>query len=316
MSDVWRRVSELADVGRPVVIVSVTATHGSASARVGSRLIIDDNGDCLEGWIGGGCIESLVRQESLAVLRERGAKTVEVDLNADELGYGMPCGGALSLYFDPVFPRPRLFLSGSEPPELETLASLLGYRVRRGEPEHLNPDDVLLEFSGEMAAINVDARLRALAILTNIIGSGRYGEEREGGYLHDLTVLPTVTLLPLGPGRITEHLIELAEFLGWTITSQPAETSGPLYAAISGQYKDDHLTLLSILSPRLDYAALVASRTRARLTLNYLREQGVSDTLMARIHSPAGAFKGAKNPQDIALGIVVEIIQHATSAAA
>ncbi|HUJ76126.1 MAG TPA: XdhC family protein, partial [bacterium] len=51
--------------GEPFAVATVIRVHGSASARPGSKALIDARGRNVFGWVGGGCAESLVRDESL-----------------------------------------------------------------------------------------------------------------------------------------------------------------------------------------------------------------------------------------------------------
>ncbi len=55
---------------RPFAIATVVRVRGSASARPGSKALVDEHGRNVFGWVGGGCAESLVREEALAALED------------------------------------------------------------------------------------------------------------------------------------------------------------------------------------------------------------------------------------------------------
>lgn len=62
------------------------------------------------------------------------------------------------------------------------------------------------------------------------------------------------------------------------------------------------------LASQADYIALIASRKRARLVLDYLRDEGFSESELARVMAPAGIDLGARTPEEIALCVISEIV--------
>src|SRR5207248_6572576 len=57
------------------------------------------------------------------------------------------------------------------------------------------------------------------------------------------------------------------------------------------------------------YVGLVASVKRGNAVVGFLRDDGVAEDQLARIHTPAGLDIGAKTPQEIALAILAEVVQ-------
>ena len=88
-------------------------------------------------------------------------------------------------------------------------------------------------------------------------------------------------------------------------------TPGPDdYVVVATQHKDDHQSMLRALASPSPYIALIASRKRSGLVLDYLREEGVEEAKMQRVHAPAGLDLGAKTPEEIALSVLSEIVMH------
>ena len=135
--DFNRRVGELLDTRQPFVVATVICVRGSASARPGSKALIDAQGRNVYGWVGGGCAESLVREESLKALAEGRPRIVDVDLDDEVLGVGMPCGGHMDVYLEPQFPpRPLTIVGhGKLASHLAALGGLLGYAVSVHGPQ-------------------------------------------------------------------------------------------------------------------------------------------------------------------------------------
>jgi xanthine dehydrogenase accessory factor len=94
------------------VLATVVETAGSASAKPGAKALIARDGAVLAGWVGGGCAEATVRQAALDCLREDQPRVVDLDLDDEVLGVGMPCGGSMRVYVEPVLPQPTLWVLG------------------------------------------------------------------------------------------------------------------------------------------------------------------------------------------------------------
>jgi xanthine dehydrogenase accessory factor len=110
--DLLNLMVALRDRREAYALATVVETGGSTSARPGAKALIARDGAILSGWVGGGCAESAVRDAALACLREDRPTVVDLDLNDEVLGTGMPCGGSMRVYVEPVLPRPRLWLLG------------------------------------------------------------------------------------------------------------------------------------------------------------------------------------------------------------
>src|SRR5215472_9667014 len=108
--DVYAKAAEFAHSGKPFAVATVVRVEGSSSARPGSKAIIDDQGKLVLGWIGGGCAESAVRSEALRSLKQQAPLLVTLDLTEEILGVGMPCGGKMDVFIEPVLPKPELLI--------------------------------------------------------------------------------------------------------------------------------------------------------------------------------------------------------------
>ena len=113
MSDsLYSRAAELAAQRKPFAIATVVHVEGSSSARRGSKALIDSQGNTLTGWVGGGCAESAVRGEALRCIRSGKPELITLDMQDEILGVGMPCGGMMDVYIEPVLPQPELVIAG------------------------------------------------------------------------------------------------------------------------------------------------------------------------------------------------------------
>jgi xanthine dehydrogenase accessory factor len=136
VSDFYHKAAELASQGKSFAIATVVRVEGSSSARRGSKAIIDPMGKLLLGWVGGGCAESAVRSEALKSIETEKPRMITVDMSEEHLGVGMPCGGTMDIFIEPVLPRPELLIVGHGriAETLAALGHLMGFAVTVNDP--------------------------------------------------------------------------------------------------------------------------------------------------------------------------------------
>jgi xanthine dehydrogenase accessory factor len=244
-AELYSKAAELAANRDSFAIATVVRVEGSSSARRGSKALIDTLGRLLIGWIGGGCAESAVRSEALKCIETGVPRMITVDMSDEQLGVGMPCGGTMDIFIEPVLPRPELLIVGHGriAEALATLGHMIGFTVTVNDP----------------AA--------------------------------DRTSFPQAEKIVTEDFDLTETLI-----------------GSKTYVVIATQHKRDHLWLQKALEGSAAYVALIASRHRAALVLDYLRAAGTPEEKIATVYAPAGLYLGAATPEEIALSIVSQMV--------
>jgi xanthine dehydrogenase accessory factor len=149
-------------------------------------------------------------------------------------------------------------------------------------------------------------------------------------YVYVEPFLPKPHLLIVGHGKIAESLAQFAHILNFRVTvddlAAPSEKfkncqiitddgdfsklaiTPQTFVIIATQHKSDHLSIKSALEKGARYIALIASRKRASLVLEYLQGYGFSEEQLSVIRSPAGLDLQAVTPEEIALSIISEIV--------
>ena len=110
--ELYAKASEMAARREPFAVATVVRVEGSSSAKRGSKAIIDSHGRIILGWVGGGCAESAVRSEALKCIQSEKPALITLDMQDEVLGVGMPCGGMMDVYIEPVTPAPELVIAG------------------------------------------------------------------------------------------------------------------------------------------------------------------------------------------------------------
>lgn len=148
---------------------------------------------------------------------------------------------------------------------------------------------------------------------------------------------PLATLLVIGCGHVGQAVAELAHWLGYrvVVSDDRAELANPQHIPEADEYlpgpvpdilpqvgvhANTYITVLTRnvmldreLLPLLaetpaPYIGVIGSRRRWEETKKLLREDGMSDAALARIHSPIGLELHAETPREIAVSILAEVI--------
>lgn len=135
-SDLYTKAGELAARRQTFAVATVVRVEGSSSAKRGAKAIIDDQGRIVTGWVGGGCAESAVRSEALKCIQSEQPALITLDMQDEVLGVGMPCGGMMDVYIEPVTPAPELVIAGHGriAEVLASLAHLMNFAVTVHDP--------------------------------------------------------------------------------------------------------------------------------------------------------------------------------------
>lgn len=244
-SELYNKAAELASRGEPFAIATVVRVEGSSSAQRGSKAIIDPLGKLLLGWVGGGCAESAVRSEALKCIETEKPRMITVDMSDEQLGVGMPCGGTMDIFIEPVLPKPELLIVGHGriAETLATLGDLMGFTVTVNDPSA------------------------------------------------DRTSFPRAE-------KIVNEDFDLTE----------TPIGSKTFVVIATQHKRDHLWLQKALEGNAAYVALIASRHRAALVLEFLRAAGLPEEKISTVRAPAGLHLGAATPEEIALSVISQMV--------
>lgn len=110
--DLFQKIALLEQEEIPYAIASVFQVHGSSSGKVGDKAVFDSNGKRIIGYIGGGCIENRVAALAKESIKKGNPKTIEIDLDSDEIGMGIPCGGYMSVIVEPQLVNKTIYIRG------------------------------------------------------------------------------------------------------------------------------------------------------------------------------------------------------------
>ena len=135
--------------------------------------------------------------------------------------------------------------------------------------------------------------------------------------------LPKPQLVLVGQGPVVQSLAALGAVAGFAVstlsedaqTTQLAELRLDRRASVvvATHADTDQDALLRVLETDAGYVSLVASRRRASMIVERVKQRGTSSDRFGRLKAPAGLDIGAVTPEEIAVSILAEIIQHRRS---
>lgn len=108
------RLGECLQAGVPCGLATVTGISGSIPTEVGSKILVNAQGQILAGTVGGGALEAVVIHRLVRAIADRAPQVVTHHLTDDEAStLGMTCGGSITLFLEPYVGHPRLVLVGA-----------------------------------------------------------------------------------------------------------------------------------------------------------------------------------------------------------
>jgi xanthine dehydrogenase accessory factor len=318
--------------GKKVAIATVVQAYGSAPRRPGAKMAIAEDGEFV-GSVSGGCVENDVVEHARQVLDEDHPRLVPYGIS-DEMAFnvGLACGGQIEVFIQPfgrAFPTEKpvafAYVVDGEGQGNGLLAWEFGkHRGSLGQGDAFD----------DRVASDAIARLR----------SGQAGELRyddaPGGplrvFVDTYPAQPTIVIFGgVHIGVALAHLAKAAGGFRVIVVDARGAWANPTRFAdadeIHVMHADDYLhqhplgsnAFVAVLShdPKLDDPALfgalksdarfvgaIGSSKTQRERRERLKAAGLTQQQVERIHGPIGLDIGAQSPEEIAVGILAQII--------
>jgi xanthine dehydrogenase accessory factor len=348
MPELFEHIDQLRRFAGRVAVATLVNTRGTTPRKEGAKMLVGEGGRILGSVTIGGCVDAQVIEEAEGVLGENAPKLLELNLGDEEAWeIGLTCGGTIEVFVEPVR------LARTDAPPLTYYEALRAHAEQGGWGALITRLDapnngaklLLLDngrTEGTLGDPFLDRRFAAEAreCLSRGVSKTLF---LEGVRCFVETFGPPSTLLVVGAGHVAMPLVSLAKIVGFrTIVVDgrprfatrerfpdvdrlevgiPSEIvkSIPLtpvaaLVLVAHDYKYDLPVLRHALASKVGYIGMLGSTRRGNAILNLLREEGVSEDLLARIRVPIGLDLGAQTAPEIALAILAEILMERGSA--
>ena len=308
---------------RDAVLVTIIADSGSAPRGAGSQMLVGQEGRIL-GSIGGGAVELQAEKMALKLIEQKISCSHLFQLHEKaEENIGMVCGGDVKVLFQ--------FIPGTSVYWTKMAQTILE-RVSNRKAGWL-----ILKIDGSAPAL-VDGNG------TEILGEEVPGSMTRNGWIpfqgKDYFCLP----LPIGErailfgcGHCGQALASVLNTVGFRVTvfDERAEYANRAYfptaeRIIVGDYtkladylsftEDDYVVVMTsghaydmevqdqVLRGDFAYVGVIGSRKKTLSVNQKLRDRGVPEEAIARVHTPVGMSIKAVTPEEIAISIAGEMI--------
>jgi xanthine dehydrogenase accessory factor len=326
--DIFETAARWQAEGKGVALASVVATWGSSPRPIGSYLVADESGN-FQGSVSGGCVEGAVIGEARAAIKDRKPRLLSFGItNEQAWEVGLACGGKVEIFVSA--------LDGRQP----SVASVLD-AARDKQPIALVTDlasgaQAMVSESGANGALTLSEPVCAAAVTA--LAAERSATVEDGGRRFFINVLsPPRRLAVVGAVHIAQQLVPMAAMAGYDVTVIDPRSSFASDARFPGvklvsewpdaalaDFAPDRRSAVVTLThdPKLDDPALAAalrsncffigalgSRKTHASRLARLKEQGFSETELARINGPVGLAIGAVSPAEIAISILAQMTE-------
>ncbi|HEY5890993.1 MAG TPA: XdhC family protein [Acidimicrobiia bacterium] len=143
-------------------------------------------------------------------------------------------------------------------------------------------------------------------------------------------MLPSPYLVIIGRSPAVHALTAMAAALDWRVTvvddggtkedhpfaatvltrlvmPPDIETSTPIVVMTQGHY--DEPALEAAIATKSEFIGLVASGKRAATVIGYLRDRGINESQLDRVHAPAGLDLGPLKHREIGIAVLADLLQ-------
>jgi xanthine dehydrogenase accessory factor len=291
--------------GQRVATATLVRTERSAPREPGAALAVSERGDVV-GSLTGGCVEPALYEEARAVLAG-GPPTLREYGIEDEQAFeaGLPCGGTVHVFVAQVDPD---------------LIGRLAAAVR----------------SEEQVALALTVSGREIGAHRVLAADGRAEPSLEGDVFF-LPLLPRPRMYVFGSVDHAAAVARVGRFLGYHVTVCDARAKfltedrfpdadelviawpdeflrgaavdeRTAICVLTHDHKFDVPVLEAALESPAGYIGAMGAKRTNEERFRRLREAGVSETALERIHAPIGLAIGARTPQEVAVAVAAELI--------
>lgn len=348
MREVLAELLEAQARGETCALATVVRTWRSAPRPAGASMIVTESGEAI-GSVSGGCVEGALYDLGGEVIADGVPRYETYGVSDDDaFTVGLMCGGILEVFIDRVDQQSWPELTGiaasvdrGEPVAVAQVVTSPDGSAAAGR-------HIVVRQSGVEGSLGIDrlddaVRSDALGLLeSGTTGFLRYGPDGErlgdGVEVFVTSLAPAPRMIIFGAIDFSAALCRVGKVLGFHVTICDARevfATAKRFPEADDVVVDwphrwlasqqvDSRTVICVLThdPKFDVPALqvalrspagyvgaMGSRRTHEDRLVRLRDVGMTEEEIVRLHSPIGLDLGARTPEETAISIAAEIVQ-------
>ena len=346
MRDIIPHLMRWRERGEQAALATVIKTWGSSPRPAGAKMAVNEHGE-FAGSVSGGCVEAAVIEAAAQTIATGMPKLLRFGVSDEQAwSVGLTCGGSIEVLVEHLPAREQgvmaEWLRGLEQRETLVVATLL-----RGDAQNVGRHMLLRAdgaWRGEMPQPGVSAFVRERAPAFSLREQADLVSLDEWEIFIE-SIFPAPKLVIVGAVHIAIPLVTLAKTLDYQVflidprgafatderfphvdrlvRQWPDEAlqeigidAGTCLVILTHDAKLDDPALKFALQHRPAYIGILGSKRTHEKRIARLKEAGISQEQLARVHAPIGLDISASTPAEIALSIMGEIVARRRQAAA
>ncbi len=282
--------------GLGCALVTLVHVDGSSPRPLGSQMAVNTRGEAV-GNLTGGCAEAAIIAEAQARLAAGSNRLLRYGKGSPYIDIRLPCGSGIDVFFDVTL-------------GVDEVRRVVDANAAR-EPAWIAFDlTTLRATTGTGAAPPRADYLRHCPPVTRILAVGK------GPLLPLIARLANIAEFEVSVMSPEPETLEMARphaREARALSTPDAFDCGSLdrwtaFLSLFHEHEWEPPVLAQALASRCFYIGALGSRRTAAARRESLREAGLDDAAIARIHGPVGLAIGARSPPEIALAILGEIV--------
>jgi xanthine dehydrogenase accessory factor len=312
--------------GKTGMLATVVRRTGSAPRDVGAKMFVGEDGKSF-GTVGGGRLESEAYNEALRIMGHGWAKTFEINMDGRNVAdKDMLCGGNVQVFLEPVAAR--------HSDVYRQIVECMKKGKRGVVVTKVGPDFFAKSLVSDIDVIGdqVDGAIiqRCRSLL----------HEKRPVLFQGVLLDPLKMIHPLyvfGAGHVAQFVSQIARIADFDVTvidDRPEfaneerfpeanalvvdgfpeavrrlDFTGQEYVVIlTRNHESDAQVLEEVVKRPFKYAGMIGSKRKVNVIFEHLKEKGVNETVITRVHAPIGIPINGETPQEIGISIVAQLV--------
>ena len=342
MKNVYLEASSLAERDEKFVLATVVNTSGSTPQKPGACLLVRSDGSTV-GTLGGGCVEGDIWFAAKEALRHNSEPIYKDYFLNEEIAAqdGLVCGGSMYFYIEPVLdPSSYTDLTKAISNAYDGIGAVAVATVVNSNNGNIGKRIAVLpsgKAEGTLGNKALDEEAIKTAISCMPMGKTQRFETSSGDEIFVVAYTSPPSILLIGGGHVNVATAQIAESVGFRVfvADDRKEFANkdrfPMAEKVFvGPYKDsikqfditpntaivvasrghqfDDVALEKAAETDAGYVGLIGSKRKALLIYESMLKNGISIDRIKSIHAPVGLDLGGRDPSEIAISIVSEIL--------
>jgi len=310
----WELICKSLRQNIPVMLLYVLDSHGSSPGRQGFFMAVNQAGD-IEGSIGGGIMEhkfvEMAKEQLGHFATSYSIHQQFHDKESARHQSGMICSGDQTILLykllpESITPVNKIIACLSQNQQGILQLSPLGLRFTteiHGEPDHYYTMQSELDWEyrekiGYRDYLYIIGGGHCALALSDIM-------QKLDFYVHLFEDRPHVHTLLQNTSAHEKTIVR--DYSQLRVMIPPGDNHYVVIMTVG--YRTDDIALRALLHKSFRYCGVLGSAAKIEKMFDAYRAEGISDTLLSRIHAPVGVNISSQTPAEIAVSIAAEMIK-------